>query len=246
MGIKIQDERGFNQLFDDVGSSAFRADRRHNWFIEQAMRKNARRIVEIGCGAGAAAAAVAAGTGAEVIGIDISDVFLDAARQRYKAPNLRFEKMDLFTESPDKFGRFDFVFGNGILHHLVIRLEQTLKILREITTKNGGMAFIEPNFRNPYCAFIFGTKAGRRWALLEPDEMAFRAGELRSAISRSGWHNVQLQTRDFLVPGLPVQLIRPITAVEPLLEATLLTRWLAQSHFVTADATVMSRESTVS
>lgn len=245
MGVKIQDERGFNQLFDDVGSSRFRAERRSDWFIAQARRKNAKRIVEIGCGTGAAAAAVAAGTEAEVIGIDISDVFLHEARQRHKAPNLRFEKMDLFAESPDKFGTFDFVFGNGILHHLVVQLEQTLRILREITARNGGLAFIEPNFMNPYCAFIFGTKVGRRWALLEPDEMAFCAGELRDAISRAGWHNVQLQTRDFLVPGFPMHLIRPVVAVEPFLESTPLTRWLAQSHFVTADATTSSQETAV-
>jgi SAM-dependent methyltransferase len=236
MDIKVQDERGFNQLFADVGSSLFRAKRRHDWFTAQAKRKNAKRILEIGCGTGEAAAAVARGTDAEVVGIDISDVFLDKARKTHQAANLRFEKLDIFAGSPDKFGTFDFVFGNGILHHLVMQLDQILRILREVTTQSGGMAFIEPNFSNPYCAFIFGTKAGRKWALLEPDEMAFRAGQLRSIISRSGWQNVQLQTRDFLVPGLPVQLIKPIIAVEPSLEATALTRWLAQSHFVTADA----------
>jgi SAM-dependent methyltransferase len=245
MDIKIQDERGYNQLFADVGSSPFRAERRHSWFIAQAKRKNAKRILEIGCGTGEAAAAVAAGTEAEVVGIDISDIFLERARQTHKAANLRFEKLDLFAESPDKFGTFDFVFGNGILHHLVVQLDQILKILREITTQSGGMAFIEPNFMNPYCAFIFGTKAGRKWALLEPDEMAFRASKLRSVISKSGWHNVQLQTRDFLVPGLPVQLIRPIIAVEPFLESTALTRWLAQSHFVTADASAGLAEPSV-
>ena len=245
MDIKVQDERGYNQLFADVGSSPFRAERRHNWFIAQARRKNARRILEIGCGTGEAAAAVALGTQADVVGIDISDIFLDNARKSHKATNLRFEKLDLFAGRADKFGTFDFVFGNGILHHLVPQLEQILIVLREITAKSGGMAFIEPNFLNPYCAFIFGTRAGRKWALLEPDEMAFRAGQLREAVSRSGWHNVQLQTRDFLLPGLPVQLIRPIVAVEPLLEATALTRWLAQSHFVTADAAAGQLEKTV-
>jgi SAM-dependent methyltransferase len=245
MDIKVQDERGFNQVFADVGSSPFRAERRHDWFTAQAKRKNAQRILEIGCGTGEAAAAVARGTQAEVVGIDISDVFLDKARKTHQAANLRFEKLDLFAGSPDNFGTFDFVFGNGILHHLVMQLDQILRILREITTQSGGMAFIEPNFLNPYCAFIFGTKAGRKWALLEPDEMAFRAGQLHSIISRSGWQNVQLQTRDFLVPGLPVSLIRPIVVVEPLLEATALTRWLAQSHFVTADASAVRTDKSV-
>lgn len=236
MNVKLRDERGFNQVFGAVGSSTFRAERRHDWFIAQAKRKTAKRILEIGCGTGEAAAAVARGTGAEVIGIDISDAFLDQARSRHKAANLRFEKLDLFADDPAKFKSFDFIFGNGILHHLVVQLDQILTILRGITAKGGGMAFIEPNFMNPYCAFIFGTGVGRKWALLEPDEMAFRAGELRSIVARTGWSNVQLQTRDFLVPGLPVSLIKPVLAIEPLFEATALTRWLAQSHFVTADA----------
>jgi hypothetical protein len=68
---------------------------------------------------------------------------------------------------------FDMVCGNGILHHLILRLPDVLRALYSVTRSNGGLAFIEPNFLNPYCALIFGTKFGRRWAKLEPDEMAF-------------------------------------------------------------------------
>ncbi len=232
----MQDERGFNQLFSAVGSSPFRAERRHHWFASEAKKKKAKRILEIGCGTGEAAAALAFQTGAEVVGVDVSGAFIERARALHRASNLQFEKIDLFSGDPTKLGCFDFVFGNGILHHLVLELDRILAILRGITTEAGGMAFVEPNLLNPYCAFIFGTKIGRRHALLEPDEMAFRASELRRVIVASGWCNVQLQTRDFLLPGMPVRLIRPILAVEPFLEATALTRWLAQSHFVTADA----------
>lgn len=236
MNVKLQDERGFNQVFGAVGSSPFRASRRHDWFAQQAKARKAKRILEIGCGTGEAAAAIARATDAEVIGIDISDAFLDQARAIHQAPNLRFEKLDLFSENANKFGEFDLVFGNGILHHLVVQLDQVLTVLRSLTRPLGGMAFIEPNFMNPYCAFIFGTKIGRKWALLEPDEMAFRAGELHAIVAKAGWKDVNLQTKDFLVPGLPVSFIRPVLAVEPLFEATPITRWLAQSHFVTASA----------
>jgi 2-polyprenyl-3-methyl-5-hydroxy-6-metoxy-1,4-benzoquinol methylase len=236
MGTRVQDERGFNQVFSAVGSSPFRAERRHQWFISQAKQKRAKRILEIGCGTGEAAASVACGTGAEVVGVDISGAFIEQARTLHKASNLRFEKINLFSGDQTNFGSFDFVFGNGILHHLVNELERVLTILRSMTNGGGGMSFIEPNFMNPYCAFIFGTKIGRKYALLEPDEMAFRAAELRKIIASAGWSNVQLQTRDFLLPGLPVRLIKPILVIEPALEATFLTRWLAQSHFVNAEA----------
>lgn len=236
MKITVQDERGYSQLFRVVGSSRYRAARRHEWFVAQAKLRTAKRILEIGCGTGEAAAAVAHGTGAEVIGVDISSAFLDRARATHKAGNVGFKKFDLFSDDLATLGTFDFIFGNGILHHLVIRLRETLRLLREITAEGGGIAFIEPNFMNPYCAFIFGTKIGRKWALLEPEEMAFCAGQLRDIVSETGWRNVEVQTRDFLLPGLPEPLIKPVLAVEPFFEATILTKWLAQSHFVSAEA----------
>jgi hypothetical protein len=140
------------------------------------------------------------------------------------------------SDTPPPFGKFDMVCGNGILHHLVVRLPMVLRALHALTNPGGGLAFIEPNFLNPYCAFIFGTRVGRRWARLEPDEMAFTPGELRRALPAAGWQDVLVASRDFLVPGLPERLVGPIQAVEPALEATVLTRWLAQSHFFTARA----------
>ena len=234
--ISLQDERGFNQAFAPVGSTPLRMRRRNDWFIVQAEHIGARRILELGCGTGEAAAQVAARTAAEVIAVDISDAFLEHARANHQASNLCFEKLDLLGEDPLRLGHFDLVFGNGILHHLVLRLPEVLHALRRITNPGGGLAFIEPNFLNPYCAFIFGTQIGRRFARLEPDEMAFTPGQLRRILPASGWREVEVATRDFLLPGLPTALVKPILAVEPFIEATALTRWLAQSHFITARA----------
>jgi SAM-dependent methyltransferase len=232
--IALQDERGFNQVFAPVGSTPLRMRRRNDWFIAQAERLGATRILELGCGTGEAAAHVAAGTAAEVIAVDISDAFLEQARARHQAPNLRFEKLDLLGEDPLRLGRFGMVFGNGILHHLVVRLPEILRALHDVTEPGGGLAFIEPNFLNPYCAFAFGTRIGRRFAKLEPDEMAFTPGELRRALPATGWRDVEVATRDFLLPGLPKALTGPVLAAEPTLESFALTRWLAQSHFITA------------
>jgi hypothetical protein len=66
--------------------------------------------------------------------------------------------------------------------------------------------------------------------------MAFTPGELRHALPAAGWKEVTVATRDFLLPGLPEALVKPSLGVEPLLEATAATRWLAQSHFITARA----------
>lgn len=234
--INLKDERGFNQIFAPVGSTPLRANRRYDWFVAEARRIGARRILELGCGSGDAAAHVAAGIGADVLAVDISAKFLENARAVHVLPNLTFEKLDLLNDDLGRFGRFDLVFGNGILHHLVVQLNEVLRALHSLTNPDGGLAFIEPNFLNPYCAFIFGTRAGRRFARLEPDEMAFTPGELRRALPAAGWRDVTVTTRDFLLPGLPDSIARPLLAIEPALEATALTRWLAQSHFISARA----------
>jgi SAM-dependent methyltransferase len=234
--FKIQDERGFNQVFSPIGSTPLRATRRNDWFVEEAHRVDAKRILEIGCGTGEAAAHMARHTDAEVIGVDLSEAFLDHANGAHRSSNLRFEKLDLLGGNSHLLGKFDLIYGNGILHHLVLELASVLRTLREMTNDAGGLAFIEPNLVNPYCAFIFGTQVGRRWARLEPDEMAFTAGGLRKSVLASGWSDVNINTKDFLLPGLPAPFVRPTLAIEPMLEASIATRWLAQSHFMTARA----------
>ncbi len=234
--IVVRDEGGFNQVFAPVGSTPLRQQRRNDWVLEQIEKVGARRVLEIGSGTGESAAYLAERTAAEVIAVDISPAFIAGSRERYRLPNLHYELFDLLGGQPLAFGTFDMVCGNGILHHLVRQLSEVLGSLRQMTNPGGGMAFIEPNFLNPYCAFAFGTKIGRRFARLEPDEMAFKPGELRRALTGAGWRDVDVRMRDFLVPGLPLPLVKPILSVEPLLEATTLTSWLAQSHFMTARA----------
>lgn len=236
MELSIKDERGFNQGFSSVGSTPTRMFRRNEWFTHQANCVGATRILELGCGTGETAAHIAARTRAEVVAVDISRLFVDRARASFALPNLRFEYFDLLGPEKPDFGSFDLVCGNGILHHLVRRLPEVLSSLLRLTNKNGKFAFIEPNFLNPYCTFIFGTAVGRTFAKLEPDEMAFTARQLHIALAAAGWTDVDVRTRDFLLPGLPGWTIAPILSIEPALEAMAMTRWLAQSHFVTAAA----------
>ena len=234
--LNLADERGYNQIFAPIGATPVRQRRRSDWMLAQIERLGARRVLEIGCGTGENAAVLAADTRAEVVAVDISAAFVAIARERHPADNLRFERLDLFGDKLLEFGTFDMVCGNGILHHLVVELPRVLRALRSLTNPGGGMAFIEPNFLNPYCAFAFGTRIGRRFARLEPDEMAFKPRALRAALTEAGWQDVVVKMRDFLVPGLPLPLVKPTLAIEPLLEGSAVTSWLAQSHFMTARA----------
>jgi SAM-dependent methyltransferase len=236
MTLTLQDEQGFNQVYTPVGTTPLRAARRHAWFASQARAHDAKRVLEIGCGTGEAAAAMAATLSAEVVAVDLSADFVARARAAHQAPNLHYAQLDLLGDDALALGHFDMVYGNGILHHLVLCLDDILRALRSVTNAGGGLAFIEPNFANPYCAFLFGTRIGRRIGRLEPDEMAFTRGELLTSLPRAKWRDVTVDTRDFLLPGLPMALAPSVIALEPALERTRVTRWLAQSHFITASA----------
>lgn len=233
-GFAVSDERGFNQVFRPVGTTPYRAQRRYDWFVRQAQALSATRILEIGCGLGDAAYHVARSTGSEVLGIDLSPAFVDAAKQRFSVPNLTYRVLDIWSADLDALGSFDIVIGNGILHHLRLRLVETLGRLRGLTVPGGAIAFIEPNLLHPACMLLFGTSVGRRIGKLEPDEMAFRAGELTDAVRAAGWRDICVRTGDLLLPGLPKFLIKPILALESVVEATASTRIFGQSHFLTA------------
>ena len=113
----------------------------------------------------------------------------DAAAQRAAALTQRL----LDDQSVGTF----YVTGGGSQLPLVARvLRETLNyVVRDMTNPGGGLAFIEPNFLNPYCAFIFGTRVGRRFAKLEPDEMAFTPGQLRRAQRELALHQAAEQLR---------------------------------------------------
>ena len=108
-----------------------------------------KRILDLGCGMGDAAVYLAL-QGAGVDAVDISSEMVDLVRRlaqrfgldgRVRAGCMAAERL----EFPDE--TFDFVYGNGTLHHIDIDVAvgEVLRVL-----KPGGMAFfIEPLAYNP-------------------------------------------------------------------------------------------------
>jgi SAM-dependent methyltransferase len=234
MNIGLQDERGYNQVFRAEGSTVTRRGRRMAWFASQALAARADHIVEIGCGYGETAEFVAEATGADVLAVDLSHAFVAQARARQRQPNVRYEVMDVLA--PDaSLGPCDFLYGNGILHHLLPNLVDVLSKLRRLMRPGGRMAFIEPNLAHPFCRVIFGTRVGRELARLEPQEMAFYGEDLLETCRAAGWDRVELVTGDLLLPGLPVWTIAPMLQLERLMGQRAQALF-GQSHFVTATA----------
>jgi SAM-dependent methyltransferase len=230
----IVDDRGYNQVFVPSRAMEVRTLRRVQAMIDEMNLQSCRRILELGCGRGEASHLMALKTTADVLGVDLCESFVGTAQAQHSLPNLRFAVMDLLKEdlSSQVGGPFDYIVGNGILHHLRADLPTVLIRLKKLLAPNGRLIFWEPNLANPYVFLIFKIKVLRRLARLEPSEMAFTRGELESIFRRAGFTDVKSSCRDFLVPNTPRLLIKPVVWLGALLERIPCFSWLAQSVFI--------------
>ena len=106
-----------------------------------------RRILDIGCGAGETSVFFAS-RGARVTALDISEQMVSVANRlaekhgvQINAKTMMVENMDL----PDN--RYDFVFGNGVLHHL--NRTHAYREIHRVLKPGGKAIFIEPLCYNP-------------------------------------------------------------------------------------------------
>jgi SAM-dependent methyltransferase len=231
----ISDDRGYNQGWASSQATEVRTERRCNYIAGLMRTRSDETVLEIGCGTGENAFLLASKTGKRILATDICRPFLDQAAKRYERPNLSFQFLDFRQVSGRELGSFDYVVGNGILHHLYRDLEGSLVQMRRLLKPGGRIIFLEPNLLNPYCWFIFRYPILRKRAKLEPDEMAFSKSFIEAKLAAAGYRNIRVEYRDFLLPGIPAPLIRPSIAVGAVLEHVPILRALAQSLFISAD-----------
>ncbi len=236
----IKDEKGFNQIFENTPAVKIRKERRCDYMIQQMdqSRFNSEtHILEIGCGTGEAIKYIAEKTNVNLVGIDLSAKFIDYANKHYKHENLHYEVADFNDQASFTgemaYGKFDYVVGNGILHHLYYNLNNSLLNLLKLLKPDGKIIFIEPNIFNPYVALIFNIPYLRKKTFLEPDEMAFSSGFIKEKLKKANFSDIRTEIRDFLLPNVPDGLIQPVIKLGNVLEKTPITL-IAQSIFITA------------
>jgi len=238
----IKDEKGFNQSFAKTFAQDIRIKRRFDYMINQMdLSYNESinlNILEIGCADGFGLKYLVKKTGVKALGIDISRLFIDFARNEENIPNLSFEVVD-FNDSKTfvgemEYGKFDYIIGNGILHHLYYNLEKSMVNLKKLLKANGKIIFIEPNLYNPYIFLIFKFKRFRKIANLEPDEMAFTENYIKKIALNAGFIRCNTEIKDFLLPNTPKFLVKPVIYIGKFLEKTFITKF-AQSIFIIAE-----------
>lgn len=231
----IKDDNGHNQGFELVESTIVRMKRRADFMIDAMPDQSAgKTILEIGCGTGEVAFWMAEKVKAHVLGTDICVPFIEYANKNFHLPNLGYEVLDFNNTGQLRGRKFDYVIGNGIIHHLYYNLDTALPALKNLLTDTGKIIFMEPNIYNPYVACIFKIGFMRKIANLEPDEMAFSKSFITARLKVVGFKNIKVGYKDFLLPGIPSFLIKPSIAIGNVAEKIPLIKNISQSIFIEA------------
>jgi SAM-dependent methyltransferase len=230
----LKDDRGYNQGFVLSKSTIVRMERRTDLLLSEMELMPDTRILEIGCGTGEVSHWMAQTTPAQVTGTDLCIPFIEEAKKKYQLPNLRYEVVDFNDRNSLPGEQFDYIVGNGILHHLYYNLDEAFSSMQRLLKQGGKIIFLEPNFYNPYIYLIFSYPKLRSMAHLEPGEMAFSKRFITSALARAGFKDIRVEYKDFLLPGIPDFLIAPSIWAGAVLEKIPLIKKVSQSIFIRA------------
>jgi len=106
-----------------------------------------KKLLDLGCGAGETSVYFAL-RGAEVYACDLGEEFLELARSLADKFDVKLQLAQVDARSlPYESDCFDFVFGNGILHH--VELVPAAKEIRRVLKSGGKAVFVEPLPYNP-------------------------------------------------------------------------------------------------
>ena len=231
----IKDDRGYNQGFKPCDALNIRTERRCKYIMSKMNLAQKAIILEIGCGTGKLSFLLAKNTGWDVLGIDRCQAFIEEARQNFNLKNLHYDIIDINQiETLRKQNTFDYIVGDGILHHLYYNMDSALKDFNSLLKENGKIIFLEPNILNPYCYLIFNFALFRKLANLEPGEMAFTKRFITEKLKRFGFSNIQIEYKDFLLPNTPSHIISPVIIIGSLLENIPIINKLSQSMCISA------------
>ncbi len=145
----------------------------NQYVLQQMGELRGKKILELGCGAGEGSVYFAL-QGAEVVATDISSEMVKLVGEVAQKHGVKVEAQKMMAEAIEfEDESFDFVYGNGVLHHVDFRkaVQEASRVL-----KPGGKAiFIEPLSYNP----VINIYRHIAKTVRTPDERPFRFKDLK-------------------------------------------------------------------
>jgi SAM-dependent methyltransferase len=138
-----------------------------------------RRILDFGCGIGDTAAFLAGiFPEAKIVGIDLSEKFLNYAKQRYQSSRVAF----YFFKELVEIDSFDLCYVNGVFHHIPPQKRlDVVKIIHNALSPEGYLALFENNPWN------FGTRLIMKLIPFDRNTQPLTPVETRRLIEKAGF-----------------------------------------------------------
>lgn len=230
----ITDINGYNQIFKPSLAMRVRTELRAVAITSKMREGDKLNILEIGCGTGEMAFFLSEilSNRAKIYAIDVCADFITKAKAKYESNNLEFFLSDFNKVDNLPLTRFDYIVGNGILHHVYHNIDVALKNLRMLLNPGGKIIFFEPNIYNPYCYMIFNFF--RDAVRLDPEEMAFSKNFISEHLNQIEFDNIEVEYRDFLLPNTPDYLIKSLCFFGGIAERIPIIKMLSQSILISA------------
>lgn len=207
-----------------------RARRRADWISQKAFLGPGKLVIEIGCGTGLFTEKFVQ-TGAQVMANDISADLLAIAETK-KIPRERVRFVVGRFEDWEIAGPFDAIIGSSVLHHLDVKA--TLVKIKKLLKPGGIMVFAEPNMLNPIIILQKNIPWLKKRMGDSPDETAFVRWGLKELLRSTGFSEIEIVPRDWLLPTTPLRWIPLVQKVEPYLEKIPFIKEMAGSLYIVA------------
>jgi SAM-dependent methyltransferase len=111
-----------------------RHTRYHDFFVRRI--SSDERVLDVGCGIGALAYDIAVEAGAHVVGVDLEERSIEAARARFAHPRVEYHHGDALADIPR--GAHDVIVLSNVLEHLPERAQ----FLRRLVAATGARRFL--------------------------------------------------------------------------------------------------------
>lgn len=161
-----------NTLVDETFTASTAVENQH--ILHEFGDVRGKRVLDYGCGA-AEGGVYLAKLGAQVVGVDVSTGMLEAAQKLAAHHGVSIETRPVTGDGiPADANEFDFVYGNGVLHH--VDLGKARGELARVMKPEAKGCFIEPLKYNPIIE-VYRLMAG---TVRTEDENPLSFGDIES------------------------------------------------------------------